>query len=53
MIGLPPVKQLLHSFGHILRHTLKTGMSQPVLRSVSSEGEILQVVSGDVFVQVQ
>jgi uncharacterized protein YqgQ len=52
-MGFPPVKQLLHSFGHILRHTLKTGMFQPVLGSVPREREILQAVSGNIFVQVQ
>jgi len=48
-----PVKQPSHPFFCILRHTLKTGMLNPVFGSIFSERKVPQAVFGDVFVQVQ
>jgi len=43
-------EQLLHPFLYVFRHTPKTGMLNPVLGGVFSEGELLQAVFGDVFI---
>jgi hypothetical protein len=47
------IKQLFHPFFCIFRHTLKTGMLNPVLGSVFSERKICEAFSGDVLIQVQ
>jgi hypothetical protein len=52
-MGFCPIEQLLHSFHYKLRHTLKTGMLEPVLGCVFSERKFHQTPASDVFVKVQ
>jgi len=50
---LPLVKELFHPFNRVLRHIFKTGMLKPMLGGIFSEWKFVQVVSGDVSIQVQ
>jgi hypothetical protein len=44
-----PVKELFHPFDYMMRHTLKPGMLNPVLASVSSKWILHQAVVSDAF----
>jgi hypothetical protein len=46
----PPIKQPFYPFVCIPRHTLQTGVFEPVLGSVLGEGNFPKVVFGDVIV---
>jgi hypothetical protein len=46
----PLVKELYHPFVCVFRHTLKTGMFEPVAGSILGKRKFPEAVSGGVFV---